>query len=91
MSKCNSCVNYPDPFTFVIMFNPGNCEEELPKKPVGRLSAHCWPTGFLGSSASQLPQSLQKKCIYNLLTTTVPIKEYSREGGRVVRAPDLNP
>ena len=22
----------------------GNCEEELPKKPVGRLSAVCWPT-----------------------------------------------
>ena len=24
----------------------GNCEEELPKKPVGRLSAVCWPTSF---------------------------------------------
>ena len=22
----------------------GNCEEELPKKPVGRLSVVCWPT-----------------------------------------------
>ena len=22
----------------------GNCEEELPKKPVGRLSADCWST-----------------------------------------------
>ena len=22
----------------------GNCEEELPKKPVGRLSVNCWPT-----------------------------------------------
>ena len=53
----------------------GNCEEELPKKPVGRLSVNCQPTvdrqvtdslptalsadsrptGFLGSSSSQLP------------------------------------
>ena len=24
----------------------GNCEEELPKKPVGRLLADCRPTGF---------------------------------------------
>ena len=33
----------------------GNCEEELPKKPVGQLSADCRPTGFSGSSSSQLP------------------------------------
>ena len=32
----------------------GNCEEELPKKPVGRLSAVCRPTGFLGSSSGAL-------------------------------------
>ena len=24
--------------------NSGNCEEELPKKPVGRLSVNCRPT-----------------------------------------------
>ena len=24
--------------------NCGNCDEELPKKPVGQLSAVCWPT-----------------------------------------------
>ena len=31
---------------YVIIFHPklGNCEEELPKKPVGRLSVICWPT-----------------------------------------------
>ena len=26
------------------LFQEGNCEEEVPKKPVGRLSAICWPT-----------------------------------------------
>ena len=25
-------------------YKMGNCEEELPKKPVGRLSVNCWPT-----------------------------------------------
>ena len=30
--------------SIAIIKNMGNCEEELPKKPVGRLSAVCWPT-----------------------------------------------
>ena len=33
----------------------GNCEEELPKTPVGRQLTDIRPTGFLGSSSSQLP------------------------------------
>ena len=28
----------------------GNCEEELPKKPVGRLSVNCRPTGYRQSA-----------------------------------------
>ena len=28
----------------------GNCEEELPKKPVGRLSVNCRPTGYRQST-----------------------------------------
>ena len=31
----------------------GNCEEELPKKPVGRLSVNCRPTGYRQSTDSQ--------------------------------------
>ena len=30
----------------------GNCEEELPKKPVGRLSVNCRPTGYRQSTNS---------------------------------------
>ena len=30
--------------TYPTLFNFGNCEEELPKKPVGRLSVNCRPT-----------------------------------------------
>ena len=30
----------------------GNCEEELPKKPVGRLSVNCRPTGYRQSTDS---------------------------------------
>ena len=39
----------------------GNCEEELPKKPVGRLSADCWPTvGHLsaGRRPAGFPQNI---------------------------------
>lgn len=40
----------------------GNCEEELPKKPVGRLSADSWPTG-----GRQSTDRLRKKknCVKN--------------------------
>ena len=52
----------------------GNCEEEeLPKKPVGRLiaksrptarrkSPDSRPTGFLGSASSQLPRKIITLC-----------------------------
>ena len=29
---------------FITPYRTGNCEEELPKKPFGRLSVVCWPT-----------------------------------------------
>ena len=33
-------------------YGAGNCEEELPKKPVGRLSVNCQPTGYRQSTDS---------------------------------------
>ena len=51
----------------------GNCEEELPKKPVGRLSLNCRPTGYRQSTDSlptanqQVTDRLRKKknCVKN--------------------------
>ena len=44
--------------------NNGNCEEELPKKPVGRLSADCWPTvgRQLGNSRPTVGRQLTDCC-----------------------------
>ena len=45
----------------------GNCEEELPKKPVGRLSVNCRPsvdrqvTGSLPIANQQVTDRLRKK------------------------------
>ena len=45
----------------------GNCEEELPKKPVGRLSVNCWPsvdrqvTDSLPTANQQVTDRLRKK------------------------------
>ena len=40
-----------------------NCEEEVPKKPVGRLSAVCWPTvGHL--SADRRPAGFPQNIDY---------------------------
>ena len=45
----------------------GNCEEELPKKPVGRLSADCQPTvdqqviDSLPTANQQVTDRLRKK------------------------------
>ena len=43
--KCSWCkeINMTTTFT---SSNIGNCEEELPKKPVGRLSVNCRPTVY---------------------------------------------
>ena len=45
----------------------GNCEEELPKKPVGQLSVNCWPsvdrqvTDSLLTANQQVTDRLRKK------------------------------
>ena len=45
----------------------GNCEEELPKKPVGQLSVNCWPsvdwqvTDSLPTANQQVTDRLRKK------------------------------
>ena len=48
-------IAYEKPLVKKVTNNRGNCEEDLPKKPVGRLLVNSRPTGFLGSSSSQLP------------------------------------
>jgi len=37
----------------VLIAMVGNCEEELPKKPFGRLSVDCWPTGYQPATESK--------------------------------------
>ena len=52
----------------------GNCEEEFPKKPVGRLSAICWPTdGRL--SANRWPTVCQQTadCFFGELFFTITL------------------
>ena len=51
----------------IICTNMGNCEEELPKKPVGRLSVNCRPTvdrqvtDSLPTANQQVTDRLRKK------------------------------
>ena len=39
----------------------GNCEEERPEKPVGRLSVNCRPTDRLPTANQQVTDRLRKK------------------------------
>ena len=41
-------IAYEKPLVKKVTNNRGNCEEDLPKKPVGRLLVNCRPTGFFG-------------------------------------------
>ena len=49
----------------------GNFEEQLPKKPVGRLTINCWPT-----DAQQLANSLCKRAIYLSADSRLFVGEY---------------
>ena len=47
----------------------GNCEEELPKKPVGRLSVNCRPTGYRQVKKKEKLRNLQSKTLPKTLKT----------------------
>ena len=46
VEQCDFVVERYDDVLERCDWNLGNCEEEFPKKPVGRLLADSWPTGY---------------------------------------------